>query len=336
MTAVERLQRTGIRRLRAGRNGFRYRAASGGAVAAEDLERIRALAIPPAWTDVFVSASPRALLQAVGRDRAGRWQYRYSAVQTRIREGRKRRRLAAFLKALPDLRVRVARDLQRPGLPREKVLAGLVQILLRAALRPGSSEYARSNGTFGLATLRPAHASVAGDTVVLRYPGKGGKTQEHRIEDPGIARLVRRLLRTRGRRLFRWQDESGAWVEARRRTINDYVRAASGGPFTAKDFRTWAGTLLGACALARVGVPAPPTKRAIRSGVLAAMRETASALGNTPAVCRTSYVSTRVVEAYERGLVLSEPVAVEALLAASPRALARLERGVRRLLAEGP
>jgi DNA topoisomerase-1 len=334
LTAIERLQRTGIRRLGTPRSGFRYRAASGSAVARDDLRRIRGLAIPPAWTDVSISASPTSLLQAIGRDRAGRWQYRYSPVQTRLREGRKRRRLAAFLSALPGVRARVARDLRQPGLSREKVLAGLVQILLRGALRPGSSEYARSNGTFGLATLRPRHATVTGATVVFRYPGKGGKVQEHRIEDPRVARLVRRLLRRPGRRLFRWQDENGAWLEARRRSLNDYLREASGGPFTAKDFRTWAGTLLGACALAEAGIPSPPTRRAIRSGVMAAMRATAAALGNTPAVCRASYVSARVVEAYERGRVVGTPLAVEALLSASPRTLARLERSVRRLLSE--
>ena len=334
MTSIERLQQTGIRRLGTPQSGFRYRAASGGAVSEENLRRIRELVIPPAWTEVFVSSSPRALLQAIGRDRAGRWQYRYSPAQTRIREAAKRRRLAAFLRKLPAIRARVARDLRRSGLPRERVLAGLVRVLLKAALRPGSDEYARNNGTFGLATLRSKHVEVSGSRVVFRYPGKGGKVQEHDIEDPAVARLVRRLLKHPGKRLFRWQGEDGVWVNARRRYVNDYIREASGGPFTAKDFRTWAGTLVGACALARTGVPSPATKRAIRAGVLAAMRETAAALGNTPAVCRASYVCPRVVEAYGHGVVLAEPVATEAILSAPPRVLAKLERQVGRMLAE--
>jgi len=333
VTSIERLQRSGIRRLGTPASGFRYRGAAGGAVSEEDLARIRELAIPPAWTDVYVSASSRSLLQAIGRDRAGRWQYRYSPAQTRIRERRKRRRLHAFLGKLPALRARVARDLRRPGLPRERVLAALVRILLRAALRPGSDEYARHNSTFGLATLRHEHVHVSGSTVVFRYPGKGGKMQEHSIDDPAVARLVRRLLKHRGGRLFRYQAEDGSWVKVRRRTINDYIREASGGPFSAKDFRTWAGTLVGACALARTGVPSPLSARAVRAGVLSAMRATAAALGNTPAVCRASYVSSSVVEAYGRGVVVGEPVATEAILAAPPRAIARLEREVRRLLA---
>ena len=333
MTSIERLQRTGIRRLGTPESGFRYRAASGGTVPAGDLTRIRELVIPPAWTDVYVSASPRSLLQAIGRDRAGRWQYRYSPAQTRIREARKRRRLRVFLERLPVLRARVARDLRRRDLSRERVHAALVRVLLRAALRPGSDEYARHNSTFGLATLRPKHVQVSGTTVVFRYPGKGGKLQEHSIDDPAVARLVRRLLKHRGGRLFRWQAEDGSWVAVRRRTINDYIREASGGPFTAKDFRTWAGTLVGACALARTGVPSPASKRALRAGVMSAMRETAAALGNTPAVCRASYVCPQVVEAYGRGIVVAEPVATESILSAPPRAIARLEREVRKLLA---
>jgi DNA topoisomerase-1 len=335
VTAVERLQTTGIRRSGSPKRGFRYRFADGRRVGEKDRRRIDALAIPPAWTDVSISPSSGSHLQAVGRDKAGRWQYRYSPSQTRIREARKLRRLRVFLDVLPKLRARVARDLRGPGLSRERVLGGIVQILLRCALRPGSGEYARNHATFGIATLRPGHARVENGVLTFRFPGKGRKIQEHYVREPRVLALVRALQRSPGRELFRWRGEDGSWVNVRRRHINDYIREATGGPFTAKDFRTWAGTLIGASALARAGYPSPSSARAIRSAIAAAMRETAAELGNTAAVCRASYVSPFVIEAFERGIVVPEPAAVESILSASSQTLGNLERALARLIDRG-
>jgi DNA topoisomerase-1 len=291
--------------------------------------------VPPAWTDTFISASPSSAVQAIGKDRAGRWQYLYSEKQTRRREERKRERLLAFLRALPVLRERLAQDLRREGLGRERVLAAMGRLLLRGFLRPGSQVYARENGTYGLATLRPKHVRVRGRRITLEYPGKGGKTQVREIEDQSAARVVRALLAEPGRELFRYRNGGDEWINVRRRNLNTYLSEITGARITAKDFRTWAGTLLGACALARAGYPDPPSGRALRRSVAQAMRETAELLGNTPAVCRASYVSPGVLEAFEKGRLLADPPSLESLVRASPRVLAVVERRLSRLLANG-
>ncbi len=288
--------------------------------------------IPPAWKDVYVSPSPEATVQAIGRDRAGRWQYLYSQRQQRIRERRKRVRLVAFLRALPELRTRVAADLRREGLPRERVLAAMVRLLLRGFLRPGSQTYAEENGTFGLATLRPHHVRVRSGRVLLEYPGKSQRVQRREILDPPAARVVRALLAQHGRQVFRYHADDGAWVDVRRRHLNAYLRERTGARFTAKDFRTWAGTLLGACALARAGYPQPATKAALRRRMAQAMRETSALLGNTPAVCRASYVSPAVLAAFEKGRVLAAAPALDGLVRARPRALEAVERRLIRLV----
>ena len=291
--------------------------------------------IPPAWTDVWISPSPAAAVVAIGRDRAGRWQYLYSEKQTRLREARKRNRLLAFLKALPTLRARLAADLRRDGLGREQVLAAMARLLLRGFLRPGSQVYARENGTYGLATLRPKHVRVRGKRVTLAYPGKGGKTQIREIDDAAAARIVRALLADPGPEVFGYRNGDGAWTNIRRRHLNAYLREVSGARITAKDFRMWAGTLFGACALARGGFPDPPSSRAIRRSVASAMRETAELLGNTPAVCRASYVSPGVLAAFERGSLLANPPSLDVLMRASPTALGALERRLVRLISNG-
>jgi DNA topoisomerase I len=335
MTVVERLQSSGIRRLGSPGRGFRYRRADGGRVSREDRARIHALVLPPAWTDVFISSSPSSAVQAIGRDRAGRWQYLYSEKQTRLREERKRARLLAFLRALPGLRVRLAQDLRREGLGRERVLAAMGRLLLRGFLRPGSQVYAKENGTYGLATLRPKHVRVRGCRVTLAYPGKGGKAQVREIDDAAAAGVVRALLAEPGPEVFRYRNGGDEWINVRRRNLNAYLSEVGGARITAKDFRTWAGTLFGACALARAGFPDPPTARARRRSVAAAMQETAELLGNTPAVCRASYVNPGILAAFEKGKVLADPPPLETLVRASPRVLAAVERRLARLIANG-
>ena len=291
--------------------------------------------MPPAWTDTFISPSASSAVQAIGKDRAGRWQYLYSEKQVRRREQRKRERLLAFLRTLPALRERLAQDLRRDGLARERVLAAMGRLLLRGFLRPGSQVYARENGTYGLATLKPKHVRVRGRRITLSYPGKGGKTQVREIEDAAAARVVRALLADPGPEVFRYRNGGDAWVNVRRRNLNAYLSEITGARITAKDFRTWAGTLFGACALARCGYPDPPSARALRRSVAQAMRETSEILGNTPAVCRASYVSPGILAAFEKGKLLPDPPTAEALVRASPRALAAIERRLARLLANG-
>jgi DNA topoisomerase-1 len=205
---------------------------------------------------------------------------------------------------------------------------------MRGYLRPGSRVYARDNGSFGLATLRRGHATLQGDTLTLQFPGKSRKVQTRTLTDPRLARLVRRLLRERGRHLFRYRTDDGA-VEVRRRHINEYLKEIGGGGFTAKDFRTWAGTVLAAGALARAGLPEPFSRRALQSRIRAAMKETAAELGNTPAVCRASYVCREVIEAYEEGRLLAEPSDPFRLGGASTRAFAPVEGRLRRELRRG-
>ncbi len=332
MTIVERLQTSGIRRTGSSRADFRYRRSDGGTPSREELARIRALVLPPAWTDVRISASPASAVQAIGRDRAGRWQYRYSEKQTRLREERKRQRLLKLLAALPELRARVARDLHGSEMTRERVLAVMVRLLMRGFLRPGSEVYARDNGTYGLATLRSRHVAVRGRRIILTYPGKGKKIQVREIQDADAALVVAALLRVPGRRVFRYPDSAGAWSDVRRRHVNEYIREIAGARFTARDFRTWAGTLLGACALARQAPPEVVSASSLRRRVQAAMRETSSLLGNTPAVCRTSYVCPAVITAFEKGRVLDKPPDLSQLVRASSRVLSAAERRLSRLI----
>jgi DNA topoisomerase-1 len=239
------------------------------------------------------------------------------------------------LRALPALRARLAQDLRRDGLGRERVLAAMGRLLLRGFLRPGSQVYARENGTYGLATLRPKHVRVRGRRITLSYPGKGGKPHVREIEDAAAARVLRALLADPGPEVFRYRNGGDDWTNVRRRNLNAYLSEISGARITAKDFRTWAGTLFGACALARAGVPDPPSGRALRRAVAQAMRETSELLGNTPAVCRASYVSPGVLAAFEKGRLLADPPTLESLVRASPGALAAVERRLARLIANG-
>lgn len=331
MTIIERLQARGIRRLGSKERGFRYRTASGAWVSREDRERIEALKVPPAWQDVAIHPSPAAWVQAVGRDKAGRWQYRYHEKQVLRRDRAKRERLVRFIAALPRMRRAVARDLSLRGLKREKVLAGILRILSTCFLRPGSEEYASQNGSYGIATLKPRHVSVRGDRIRFDFEGKSGRRQVRELRDRRLASLVRALLRHPGE-VFKFESD-GAMVDVRREHINAYIKDVMGERFSAKDFRTWAGTLLCACALARGSNEKASSRTEAKRRVAAAVREVSEHLGNTPAVCRASYVVPEVIRRFERGRVLEDKIeGVDELVTGSPRALERCERALLDLL----
>jgi DNA topoisomerase-1 len=304
VTNLERLQATGIRRVGGPKEGFAYETPSGGRVDRAAEERIEALTIPPAWRDVFISASPRSAVQAIGHDAAGRWQYLYHPSAVRRRERKKFQRLLLFAEALPRMRAALERDLAREGLARERVLACMLRVLAMRFIRPGSPEYEAANGSYGMTTFRRRHASVDRDTVVFEFEAKGGQKQRIELTDAAVAGVVGECLKVRGRQLFQYRDEEGKPVPVRSAALNAYIREVLGGTFSAKDFRTWAGTLICAGALARHGVLTNEKERARKSKIVAAVKETAESLRNTPAIARASYISPKVLESYERGRVL--------------------------------
>ena len=291
-------RRPGITRRRAGR-GFVYRDADGRTIRdAEVLARVRAIAVPPAWTDVWICPAPNGYLQATGRDARGRKQYRYHKRYRNRREAAKYERLIAFASALPKIRARVDDDLARNGLDREKVLAAIVRLLELTLIRVGNDEYARLNRSFGLTTLRDRHASVRGSSVRFRFRGKSGRLHEVGLRDRRLAAIVRRCQDLPGQELFQYVGEDGEPVDIASDDVNDYLRSIAP-EVTAKDFRTWAGTVLAYRALR--ALDPPESDREATRNVVAAIRETAGLLGNTPAVCRKAYVHPVVVEAYLDG-----------------------------------
>lgn len=304
MTQLERLQQTGLRRIGSPKKGFHYETADGKRVKNGELERIRALRIPPAWTDVRINPSPKGKLQAVGKDAAGRWQYRYHPAFTAKQEKKKYERLVHFAQALPNLRKTIGRDINGKGLGRRRVMACLLRILSTCFIRPGSQVYAAENGSYGLATLRPKHVQVKGDTVTFHFKGKSGQQQHRELTDRRVAKIVRELLKTGHKEVFAFQQEDGSWVDVRRRHINEYIKEVMGERFSAKDFRTWAGTLICACALARCGFDAGDAKTVRKKKVVEAVKETAAVLGNTPAICKSSYIWPSVLSSFERGKVV--------------------------------
>jgi DNA topoisomerase-1 len=305
MTRLEALQKTGIRRV--GRKGaFRYIAADRGRVDKADVARINALRIPPAWKDVVINRATGGMLQAAGKDAAGRWQYLYHEQHVRKRERKKFERLLHFGLAVPDLRRVVTANLRRRDLGRERVMACILRILLTCFLRAGSQVYADENGSYGLATLRPRHVRVRGDVVEFNFPGKLKIAQHREIRDRPVARVVRKLLKHGGREVFNYQNGDGGFVHIRRRDINQYIKEVMGERFTAKDFRTWAGTLICACALARTGADANEPAASRKRKLVGAVKETAEILGNTPAVCRSSYICPEILESFERGKVIDQ------------------------------
>ncbi|HUR54791.1 MAG TPA: DNA topoisomerase IB [Gemmataceae bacterium] len=282
------------------RGGFRYRAPGGKVVSdAATLARIRALAIPPAWEKVWICPAGNGHIQATGRDARGRKQYRYHPAFRHTQDGEKFGRVAAFGKALPKIRERVEADLKLPGLPREKVLAAVVSLLDRTRLRVGNAEYAKTNKSFGLSTLLDRHASFANGKLRLRFRGKSGVWHERTVSDRKLAKIVRACRDLPGQDLFQYRDDTGKPRPIGSADVNGYIRAASGGEFTAKDFRTWAGTVLAATRFA--GMPTPETETAAERAAVDVIRDVAAELGNTPAVCRKSYIHPRVGEAFAAG-----------------------------------
>jgi DNA topoisomerase-1 len=265
------------------------------------LRRIRSLAIPPAWTDVWICTDPSGHLQATGRDARGRKQYRYHAAWTRGRDDLKFERLLAVARALPRIRERCEADLATPGLSREKVLAAVVRLLELTLIRVGNEEYARLNRSFGLTTLKRRHAKVEGSAIRFQFAGKSGKRHEVGLRDRRLASIVRRCQDLPGQELFAYVGDDGVPHDISSDDVNEYLREISGIDMTAKDFRTWAGTVLAYRAL-RALAPVE-NGRAAKKNVVEAVRLTADQLGNTPAVARRSYVHPAILEAYMEGTI---------------------------------
>jgi DNA topoisomerase-1 len=335
MTTIERLQADGYRRVGTPRRGFDWRTPAGERPPRAELERLHALRLPPAWTDVRAARSPAAKVLAIGRDQAGRWQYRYHPAFTARRDEAKYRRLLRFAAALPRVRLLTDRHLALRGLPREKVLACAVRILMSCFMRAGSEVHMRRNGSYGVATLRARHVTVQGDLLRFDFPGKSGRRHVRELRDARIARVVRQLLKAPGRDLLKFEADDGL-VDVRRRHVNAYVREITGGPFTAKDFRTWAGTLVCACELARRAPEMVPGRTSHKRTIAAAVKATADVLGNTPAVCRTSYISPRVLDAFQRGEVVARHFAALEDLTSHRRGLHGSEKALLSLLSPPP
>lgn len=289
----------GIRRVRSGK-GFKYVARDGTTVRDHGvLARIRSLVIPPAWTDVWICLELDGHIQATGRDARGRKQYRYHPRFREIRDETKYERLLVFADALHAIRLKVDEDLALPGLPRDKVLATVVRLLEITLIRVGNEEYARQNGSFGLTTMRTRHVDVHGSTIRFHFRGKSGKEHAVHVHDKRLARIVQRCNDLPGEVLFQYVDEEGERRSVESADVNEYLKRVSGAEFTAKDFRTWAGTVLTAHALD--AAPSLDAKTTAKKNVVAAIRDVSARLGNTPSVCRRCYVHPEVFEAYFEG-----------------------------------
>jgi DNA topoisomerase I len=308
---VARLRRVdcsgpGITRRRRGK-GFEYLDEEGRRITdPEVLARIRELAIPPAWEDVWICPYPMGHLQATGIDAAGRKQYRYHDRWRERRDREKFEEMLDFGRALPGLRKRVEADLALDGMPRERAMACAVRLLDRGFFRIGSEDYAEENETYGVATMKKRHVTVDGDKVTFDYETKGGQRRLQVIGDPAVAEVVRLLKRRRGggEELLAYKD-GRRWVDVKSADINEYVKEITGGDFSAKDFRTWSGTVLAAVALAVAGPAARGSKTGGKRAKTRAIKEVARYLGNTPAVARSSYIDPRVFDRYDGGRVVS-------------------------------
>jgi DNA topoisomerase-1 len=289
----------GISRRRAGK-GFAYRSSAGRAVRDKNtLERIRALAIPPAWSDVWISANENGHLQATGRDARGRKQHRYHPRFREHQESAKFDRLAEFAKALPAIRNTINGHMRKQGLPREKVLAAIVHLLDTTLIRIGNDEYAKTNKSYGLTTLKDQHAAVNGDKLRFVFTGKSGKSWRLTLKNRRVAKIIKALQDLPGQRLFQYEDDDGQPQSVTSTDVNTYLRDISGSDISAKDFRTWGGTVLAAAALS--AFDKPDTATLAKANIKAAIDDVAGSLGNTPAICRKCYVHPALLEAYENG-----------------------------------
>ncbi|HEY2826482.1 MAG TPA: hypothetical protein VGJ04_02695 [Pirellulales bacterium] len=283
----------GIQRIRNGK-GFVYKNSKGKRIGgALTLARIHHLVIPPAWSDVWICAAANGHLQATGRDARGRKQYLYHSRWRSIRDGNKFDRMAAFGRALPRIRRRVASDMRQSGITRTKVLATVVRLLEESLIRVGNEEYARENNSFGLTTLKNRHAQVSGSTVRFQFQGKSGKTHAIDVSDKKVAKIVKRCQELPGHDLFEYLDEEGQAHPIHSGQVNDYLHEIVGEEFTAKDFRTWAGTLSAAKLLSK-------SAAITQSKLAAAVKDVAKQLGNTPAVCRNSYIHPMFLSTAEK------------------------------------
>lgn len=298
----------GLRRRKAGSGFFYIDAQARRVTDPEIIRRIRTLAIPPAWTDVWICPDEDGHIQATGRDQRGRKQYRYHTSWTLCRDEAKFSSLAAFARALPSLRERIDKDLGRRGLPRERVLAAVVWLLDNTLIRIGNDVYRRANRSFGLTTLRTRHLEIEGSRLRFSFRGKSGQEWKLKLSDRRIARIVRAIQDLPGQNLFQFLDETGARHEIRSHDVNDYIRAAIGNEFSSKHFRTWGATVFAALHLA--DLPLPDTKRAQTIALNEVLDRVAARLRNTRAVCRRCYVHPLILNTWLEGTLTEEIVAV--------------------------
>lgn len=298
-------ENAGLSRRRSGA-GFRYLDKTGKTIGdAKVLDRIRGLAIPPAWTDVWICPRATGHIQATGRDAKGRKQYRYHPDWSRHASESKFDRLPAFARRLPKLRERVEADLAKRGVTRDKVLATAVRLLEITLIRVGNAEYARQNRSYGLTTLHKRHLEVDGAALNFAFKGKSGVEHEVRVRDRRLATVVRSLRELPGQQLFKYRDADGDLCPITSDDVNAYIREAMGEQFSAKDFRTWAGTVSAARALRDIDVPTSPTDA--KRKVTVCVKAVAGLLGNTPTVCRSSYVHPKVFSMFETGELRALP-----------------------------
>ena len=292
----------GFRRVRKG-TGFRYLRQNGKEIRdAKHLARIKALAIPPAWTDVWICPVANGHLQATGRDARGRKQHRYHTQWREARDETKYARMIGFARSLPKVRKSVARDLKLSGLSRRRVLATVVKLLEVSFIRVGNEEYARQNRSFGLTTLQDRHVKVNGAKMRFRFRGKSKKDHNVDIEDPRLAKIVKQCQELPGQELFQYLDDDGKRRDVKSEDVNEYLREVTGADFTAKDFRTWAGTVLAAMALQEF--EKFDSQAQAKKNVVRAVEKVAERLGNTPTVCRKGYVHPAIIESYFEGTMV--------------------------------
>jgi DNA topoisomerase I len=295
----------GIRRERNG-SGFKYIETSGALITNSDqLSRLKALAIPPAWKDVWICTSPQGHLQATGRDAKGRKQYKYHPLWREVRDSTKFHRMIAFVEALPVIRDRVQKDLEEPGLPKEKILATIVHLLELTLIRIGNEEYAKENNSYGLTTMRNHHLNVKGSKIRFQFKGKSGKSHSIGIKNKRLARILKKCQEIPGQELFQYIDENGNPVSIDSSDVNDYLRSITNQDFTAKDFRTWAGTIYTFMTLRNFD---PYQSEAdAKTQIKLTIETVAELLGNTPTICRKCYIHPQVLDGHlDRSLMKLE------------------------------